>query len=223
MRKKIRTDQGHVEGYGGPGYYWARVSCDNILLASIKTGNEGALAVQLYKEKQKWSKNWTVEAWAKAIRGKKPASALCGVCGGDTLDGATSCVGMTFCKKCHPRIEEFIQQRREKDEAAQKDRDQREAKRIESATTATCAALFGAFHWTGGWHFKRTPDGSVRMMKPAKMRGEEYLSVDITIPAAEWASIVCSVSAGGETGERWEAAQDFHGRALKKVASWQSP
>jgi hypothetical protein len=35
------------------------------------------------------------------------ASALCSVCGGDTLDGSSSCVNMTFCKKCQPRIDEF--------------------------------------------------------------------------------------------------------------------
>ena len=59
-------------------------------------------------------------------------------------------------------------------------------------------------------------DGSVRVMHSAEMpmTGEEYLHPDLTIPPNEWASIVCSVSAGGETGERWEASQDFHGREL---------
>ena len=69
------------------------------------------------------------------------------------------------------------------------------------------------FHWAEGWFFKRLPDGSVRVRKHHHHRGPETRPVvEIIIPAAEWASIVCSVSALSETFDRWNQAQDFHGR-----------
>lgn len=107
MRKKIRIDEGFMEGYGGSGIHWTRITYGNILLARLESRSEGDIAVRLYKEKLKWRKDWTAEAWAKAIKGKKAASILCSVCGGNTLDGGISCVEMYFCKKCEPRIEEF--------------------------------------------------------------------------------------------------------------------
>ena len=64
----------------------------------------------------------------------------------------------------------------------------------------------GEFHWTGSWYFKRMPDGAVRI------RNTSLGGIVALIPANEWASIVCSVSQLGETGERWNQAQDFHGR-----------
>ncbi len=66
----------------------------------------------------------------------------------------------------------------------------------------------GEFHWRDGWYFSRNEDGSVRVQQ----RSPGLSDTTITIPAPEWASIVCSVSKDGETGERWNAAQDFHGR-----------
>lgn len=66
------------------------------------------------------------------------------------------------------------------------------------------------FHWKNGWYFKRESDGSVRIRKVEHASGLDM--VDAIIPPAEWASIVCSVSRDGETGERWNQAQDFHGR-----------
>jgi len=69
------------------------------------------------------------------------------------------------------------------------------------------------FHWQDGWFFRRLPDGSVRVRKfQAPPTPDAELEMEAVIVPAEWASIVCSVSAGGETGERWDAAQDFHGR-----------
>ena len=216
MRKKIRIDQGVVEGYGGPGYDWARVTCDNLLLESFKSPSEGDIAVSICKAKQKWSKDWTVEAWEKATKGKKQASPLCSVCGGDTLDGISSCVEMTFCKKCVPRIDEFRKKYAEKVEKSRRESDLKQQSIRDHRSQETRTLLAGAFHWKDGWYFKRMKDGSVRVMHSAEMpmTGEEYLHPDLTIPPNEWASIVCSVSAGGETGERWEASQDFHGREL---------
>lgn len=63
------------------------------------------------------------------------------------------------------------------------------------------------FHWRDGWHFKRQDDGSVRVNYIVG----EWLYQSLIIPENEWASIVCSVSSLGETGERWEQSRRFHG------------
>jgi hypothetical protein len=49
------------------------------------------------------------------------------------------------------------------------------------------------FHWRDGWWFKRLADGSVRVV---------HGDTTLVIPENEWASIVCSVSALGEAGQR---------------------
>jgi hypothetical protein len=70
----------------------------------------------------------------------------------------------------------------------------------------------GEFHWTDGWYFKRLPDGSVCIRKQGPDHQKVQFAESAIIPAAEWASIVCAVSKDGETGDRWNQAQDFHGR-----------
>lgn len=77
----------------------------------------------------------------------------------------------------------------------------------------------GGFHWRNDTYFKRLPDGSVRVRTWRRAHDGFPTFDDRTIPAAEWASIVCSVSADGETGERWNAAQDFHGRLPADVSA----
>lgn len=69
------------------------------------------------------------------------------------------------------------------------------------------------FHWKNDVYFRRLPDGAVEVTYfdqynncPQERRWR--------IPATDWASIVCSVSASGETLDRWDAAQDFHGRCF---------
>ncbi|GEM_PF-3451811 len=75
-----------------------------------------------------------------------------------------------------------------------------------------------AFHWQNGWYWSRLPDGSVEVRNHGDFEKHDPNCAPgdgrttLVIPAAEWASIVCSVSKGGETGERWDQAQDFHGR-----------
>lgn len=76
---------------------------------------------------------------------------------------------------------------------------------------AVQAAYGGGFHWRHNVFFKRLDDGTVRVRHWTDFNGTPQW-VDWVIPAPEWASIVCSVSAEGETRERWDAAQDFHGR-----------
>jgi hypothetical protein len=60
------------------------------------------------------------------------------------------------------------------------------------------------FHWRDGWMFSRMPDGSVQLV-------HSFKGVNLIIPAAEWASIVCSVSDGGESNGRHRKALEFHG------------
>jgi hypothetical protein len=218
MQKDIRIDIGFVEGYGAQGYYWGRVTCDNVLLERLKSYSEYDLAEAAQGAKNKWSREWTPDEWKEALIGKEQASSLCSVCGGHTLDGSSSCVNMTFCIDCRPRIEEFKQKYR--DEIAESNRkyelQAKEARERRSADVQS--TLAGAFHWRDGWNFKREADGIVRvMLSETTPDGEEYLKTNLTIPPNEWASIVCSVSALGETAERWNAVQDFHGRLDKDV------
>lgn len=67
------------------------------------------------------------------------------------------------------------------------------------------------FHWRDEIFFERKEDGGVEVRYIEQFNNTPQIKT-WRIPPAEWASIVCSVSADGETGERWNAAQDFHGR-----------
>lgn len=76
------------------------------------------------------------------------------------------------------------------------------------------------FHWRDNIFWKRLDDGSVRLAffmtrASGKAHDGDYDEPvrELIIPAAEWASIVCSVSREGETGDRWKQAQSFHGRS----------
>lgn len=213
---KIRIDTGVVEGYGGPGYSWIRVTHHNLLLEEARVGSERDLGRKEAEFAARWDREWDKSDFDAAVTGKKEASARCDSCGGDTLDGQISCVGKIFCRSCEKAgaIEAAKLEYHKRTDDHQKQRQKAESARQEEVTAKTRATLYGAFHWRDGWHFKRLSDGAVRVMRPAIIHGggEEYLKTDITIPSNEWASIVCSVSSGGETGERWNAAQDFHGR-----------
>lgn len=76
------------------------------------------------------------------------------------------------------------------------------------------------FHWQNELFFGRRVDGSVRILKlPAVPSWEQWPKADDeypealfdqTIDADSWASIVASVSAGGELFNRFYAAHDFH-------------
>jgi hypothetical protein len=67
-----------------------------------------------------------------------------------------------------------------------------------------------SFHWRDGWHFRRGPQACVEIVRAGTDRVSGQLIA--SIPENEWASIVCSVSAKGETAERWTAAREFHGK-----------
>ena len=73
------------------------------------------------------------------------------------------------------------------------------------------------FHWSDGWFFSRQPDGSVTMEHRVYEDGLNELGermyhydVKVNIPPNEWASIIASVSAGGEVDGRWQSAVEFH-------------
>jgi len=70
----------------------------------------------------------------------------------------------------------------------------------------------GGFHWKFDTYFKRLPNGGVRIRTWQEGHDGYPIYADRIIDAPAWASIVCSVSADGETADRWNTAQDFHGR-----------
>lgn len=209
---KIRIDSGTVEGYGGPGYSWVRVSYENILLDEARLGSERDLGRKEAELTARWEREWDKLAFSAAIEGKPQASRRCDHCGGDTLDGQISCLNKTFCRPCDKAgiIENY---KTSHEEERRRAADERESKRADEqrerheAYQVRLADIRSGFHWRDNWFFGRMPDGSVRVARITADRVTE-----IVIPAPEWASIVCSVSSEHETGERWNAAQDFHGR-----------
>lgn len=70
------------------------------------------------------------------------------------------------------------------------------------------------FHDRDNWHWHRMQNGGVGIRHyNGPCRGDVPGGIDfaMVIPENVWASIVCSVSKEGETGERWDAARKFHG------------
>lgn len=59
------------------------------------------------------------------------------------------------------------------------------------------------FHWRDGWCFWRDQQGSVFVER-------KDIGVHLSIPAAEWVSIVAHVSARGETGASYAEALVTH-------------
>ena len=67
-----------------------------------------------------------------------------------------------------------------------------------------------SFHWREGLHFKRMESGGVRVVKRNDYPSQAIPVMDFVIPPNEWASIVASVSKGGETGESYRGTLAFH-------------
>lgn len=65
------------------------------------------------------------------------------------------------------------------------------------------------FHWQDSIFFERTEDGSVRVTRGGDFNtdGDEIFAIERN----SWASIVASVSAGGEQDGRFYEALRFHG------------
>jgi hypothetical protein len=68
----------------------------------------------------------------------------------------------------------------------------------------------GNFHNRDGWYFKRLEDGSVRIQKTTTAHVDAPVEYEHVIPENEWASIVAHVSVGGETGDSYQEAREFH-------------
>lgn len=68
----------------------------------------------------------------------------------------------------------------------------------------------GAFHAHDGWFFERLANGDVRVTRRAGAHPEGKILNEFVAEKDEWASIVASVSAGGEEHGRFYAAQRFH-------------
>lgn len=80
------------------------------------------------------------------------------------------------------------------------------------------------FHWQDNVFFGRKHDGSVKILRLAKPPEDWHgwpaadtehpdALLEIVVDADSWASIIASVSAGGEIFNRFYAAQKFHASA----------
>lgn len=67
------------------------------------------------------------------------------------------------------------------------------------------AAHHDGFHAKDGWYFERLDGGGVKISAAVNRSTET-----ITLPAAEWASVLAAVSAQGETSETYQAALRMH-------------
>jgi hypothetical protein len=70
------------------------------------------------------------------------------------------------------------------------------------------SAVSEGFHAKDGWFFRREDDGSVHISAPDSMGPGAHQVV--TLDADTWASVVASVSARGETADRFAKARRFH-------------
>lgn len=67
------------------------------------------------------------------------------------------------------------------------------------------------FHAHSGWYFRREPDGSVRITAPDSIGPGAHQTV--VLDPDTWASAVASVSASGDDGATFRAAERFHAGA----------
>jgi hypothetical protein len=69
----------------------------------------------------------------------------------------------------------------------------------------------GELHLRDGFTYERIPgtEGDVRI-RIRDHHGANGIIREVTVPEMEWASVIASVAAGGETTESYQAARDFH-------------
>lgn len=68
----------------------------------------------------------------------------------------------------------------------------------------------GEFHLSDGFTYERvSDDGDVRLRLRVHHGGDEIIR-ELVVPENEWASVVASVCAKGETGDTYQAARDLH-------------
>jgi hypothetical protein len=153
---------------------------------------------------------YAAREWTDAELADKPAASTpCSACGKDTIRGSACVSDRTFCRRdsCQGAIRAYQESiRAEADRYTAKLDQQQQAETARRFAEAREAET--GFHWQRGWFFKRQPDGSVRVSHVEPRAG--YVDRQFLVPPDEWASIVASVSAGGETGDRWQQAREFH-------------
>ncbi len=66
------------------------------------------------------------------------------------------------------------------------------------------------FHLRGGLHFQREEDGAVTIVKTNGQAFDPTIEWEVTVPADEWASVVATVCARGDTGDTWREALASH-------------
>lgn len=67
-----------------------------------------------------------------------------------------------------------------------------------------------SFHWRDGLTFERMPDGAVKIIKRERSGDVEIPTFEVVIDPDSWASIVASVSMGGEVNGRFHESRRFH-------------
>ena len=213
FKPAVKIYETYYPGYGSAPCWKLRAVHKNRLLEEVLCYSERDAGMQTILLKSKWAAEWN-RAKFKVVLAEKPlASPVCDICGNPTIGGtATSCCNKLFCSRpeCQAQIEVEKAVYTEQLKQFQTDSIRRDEVAKQARLAAVEESITGAFHWRDGWYFSRSSGGCARIMHRDK--SGEYLVHALTIPPNEWASIVCSVSALGETAERWNEAQDFHGR-----------
>jgi hypothetical protein len=209
---KIQLITSHLPGYGSPEEWHICVVYDNRLLQEsvvYSLYQLGAKESELQRHWNKFRKN--LDAFTEFVAKSPLASPLCDVCGHDTLDGGSSCVEMYFCLQCanDGTLDLYRQEYLDACEVRQKQRDTEIADDKERRRLEAVAAMQG-FHYKDNWYFKRLEDGSVLVSRVHSVKGQEQLYTQICIDPMGWASIVTSVSGGGETSERFFEFLKYH-------------
>lgn len=207
FKPRIDMEGGFIEGYGGPGRHWIKGVYNNRRLFRFDSISESDVAVKGERQRVFWEKQWpSKDAFLAAIAKKELNSPLCDNCKNPIGSTGTMCLNKNWCQRfsCREALAAAIAEHKKNE----KDRETADAARWERARLALKEDSTTGFHWKNGWFFKRLDDGSVRV---SRFDGT-YLLAQATIPATEWASIVCAVSKDGETDQRWNLVQDFHGR-----------
>lgn len=110
---------------------------------------------------------------------------------------------MSKLSHSNPNLEDVLEPTEQ--ERAEMDRGDDMAARA-SAHAEKSAGL--GFHWTNGWYWSRTEDGSVRVVRfnPGDAEPTEVMLID----ANSWCSIIAAASGDYSSGERWMEAKRFH-------------
>ncbi len=145
----------HYPGYGDPESWTIKAVFDNRVLAEKSLYSEYDLGVASTELKSKWGKLSKKELESR-VKGKKLASSWCSICGGDTLNGGTSCCDLVFCKNdsCQNQIK-FYQ-----DWSAAKSEDWRrkDLKQARAENQKQVESCLSGFHWKDNKYFRRSGD-----------------------------------------------------------------